>query len=74
MIARFRVILPFKLSIPEGVALDSYEIERSGYRVVVHAPIQAQLRIDPAYIDLSVPIAEVGRKIVLLAHNGQPPE
>lgn len=64
MIARFRVMLPFKLSIPEGLDLNSYEIERNGYKIVVHPPIQAQLRIEPENVDLSVPAREVTRKIV----------
>jgi hypothetical protein len=64
MIVRFRILLPFKFSIPEGSHLDAVEFEQPPYRVVIHPPLEAVLDTNPEFKGLQLPLIEVGHGIV----------
>lgn len=64
MIARFRILLPFKLSVPEDLSLGGLEVERPPYRIVVHPPLEARLSTSPEDVGLDVPFVDAGHGIV----------
>ena len=64
MIARFRILLPFKLSIPDGLSLGDLEVERPSHRIVVHPPLKARLSTSPEDVGLDVPFFDAGHGIV----------
>src|SRR5438093_5622785 len=49
MIARFRVLLPFTISVRHGDSLAPQERQRAGYRVLIYPPMMA--RVDPRQLE-----------------------
>src|SRR5712692_825085 len=54
MIARFRVLLPFRFSVRHGDELTPYEYLQGGYRVRVYPPRQSA--VNPADLEVTRPV------------------
>ena len=54
MLARFRILLPFAISVRQGDRLDPYEFDGDGYHIKVYPPYRTTL--DPSQFD-STPLA-----------------
>jgi hypothetical protein len=58
VIARFRILLPFAIAIPQNENLDPHEFDRGTYRIRVHSPYRTVL--DPHDVEMrsNVPLLE----------------
>jgi len=64
MIARFRVRLPFRFLVPEGVLFPDCDSTISGYRVVVRSPLQARRTPPSTETTGPVPVVVIGEEII----------
>src|SRR5262249_15211253 len=55
MLARFTVLLPFSLTVPQGESLQPYEFQRGAYRIKIYPPLQAN--IDYAELGMCSPLS-----------------
>jgi hypothetical protein len=59
VIARFHILLPFSLAIPNGEELAPYDLDGQGYRVTVHPPVLGALN----YQEIDQPSTTLGESI-----------
>lgn len=64
MLARLRILLPFKITIPEGENLQPQEYDVAPYRVVLHPPLQADIDIAAELADLTAPLLGLDRGLI----------
>lgn len=68
MIARFRLLLPYIISLDPGEGLDPEEFEQAGFRFRVYPPYQAAVSV-LALRDSSTPVSDIVRSL----HAADPP-
>jgi hypothetical protein len=63
MIARFRVLLPYRLLLRAGDKFEAFEVERGSYRGLVHPPYQAAGPVEATDPLSDVPVSELAAGI-----------